>query len=417
MLPSLIPQFGPISDMRVLASGSIFAMPYAATLLADFGAQVIHIERPNYGDTMRNLAPVIRRDGKHIGAAWAQDSRNKLSLSLELNLKKHPESKEIFYGLIKQSDVFMENMVWLEKLGIYDDELLKVNPKLVIVHVSGYGHEQFGGEPEVCNRPSYDLIGQAFSGWLALQGHENEQPPVAKPYLNDYVAAMSAVFGTLLAFIHARKTGEGQVVDVAQFEAMGMFMSGAFAAYGTDSYISPRLGNDNPAFQPYGIFKSSDGRDVAIAAFGPSVYGRFIKAIGFDAEYYSFKECTSGIEAVASPRGRELAEKIDEWCLSHTAEEIEDIMSKARVACTRVNTPKDCYENKHFIERDDWITYKDETLGSDVTAFGISPKLSATPGRVWRGAPSLGEDTDRILKELLGYDDAKISDLRDKGII
>ena len=117
----IIPKYGPFAGMRVIDSVSQIAMPYAATLLADFGAEVIHIERPGVGDTLRILAPFATEDGKTVSTSWAQDGRNKLSLSLELNLK-HPEVKELFFGLIKETDVFMENMVWLEKLGIRDNE-------------------------------------------------------------------------------------------------------------------------------------------------------------------------------------------------------------------------------------------------------------------------------------------------------
>ena len=161
----IIPEFGPFAGMRVVCSGSLVAMPFAATMLADFGAEVIQIERPGVGDTLRMLAPFADVNGTKVSTAWAQNARNKLAMSLELNLK-HEEVKEIFYGLIKEADIFMENMVWMDKLGVYDEELLKVNPKLVIVHVSGMGHKEFGGLPNVCNRASYDMIGQAFSGWL-----------------------------------------------------------------------------------------------------------------------------------------------------------------------------------------------------------------------------------------------------------
>ena len=156
----IIPEFGPFAGMRVVCSGSLVAMPFAATMLADFGAEVIQIERPGVGDTLRMLAPFADVNGTKVSTAWAQNARNKLAMSLELNLK-HEEVKEIFYGLIKEADIFMENMVWMDKLGVYDEELLKVNPKLVIVHVSGMGHKEFGGLPNVCNRASYDMIGQA----------------------------------------------------------------------------------------------------------------------------------------------------------------------------------------------------------------------------------------------------------------
>ena len=412
----IIPEYGPFAGMRVVCSGSLVAMPFAATMLADFGAEVIQIERPGVGDTLRMLAPFADVNGKKVSTAWAQNARNKLAMALELNLK-FDEVKEIFYGLIKEADIFMENMVWLEKLGIYDEELLKVNPKLVIVHVSGMGHKEFGGIPSVCNRASYDMIGQAFSGWLYLQGDPDRDPAIAKPYTNDYVSAFATVFAALSGYIYAQKTGKGQVIDVAQFEAMAQYMCGTYTAYTMAGIVGERTGNFNPAFQPYNLFKSKDGFLVALGAFGPGVYKRCIPAMGLDIEYFNYKDCSSGVEAVASPKGRELNARVVEWCKAHTAAEIEQTMEDAKVPCSKVNNAKDCFENEHFKSRGDWITYEDQTVGADITAFGIAPKMSETPGNVWRGAPSLGQDTDAVLKTILGYDDAKIAELHEKNLI
>ena len=412
----IIPEYGPFAGMRVVCSGSLVAMPFAATMLADFGAEVIQIERPGVGDTLRMLAPFAEVNGKKVSTAWAQNARNKLAMALELNLK-FDEVKEIFYGLIKEADIFMENMVWLEKLGIYDEELLKGNPKLVIVHVSGMGHKEFGGIPSVCNRASYDMIGQAFSGWLYLQGDADRDPAIAKPYTNDYVSAFATVFAALSGYIYAQKTGKGQVIDVAQFEAMAQYMCGTYTTYTMAGQVSERSGNASPAFQPYDLFESKDGALVALGAFGPGVYKRCIQALGFDLEYFNYKDCSSGVEAVASPKGRELNAKVVDWCASHTAAEIEQIMEAAKVPCSKVNNAKDTFENEHFKSRGDWITYEDQTVGADITAFGIAPKLSETPGKVWRGAPSMGQDTESVLKTVLGYDDAKIADLREKKLI
>ena len=402
--------------MRAVCAGTLLAMPFAATMLADFGVEVIQIERPGVGDTQRLLAPFAELNGKTVSAAWAQESRNKLAMTLELNLK-HEEVKEIFYGLIREADIFMENMVWMDKLGVYDKELLKVNPKLVIVHVSGLGHKEFGGLPNVCNRASYDMIGQAFSGWLNLQGDPDRPPVIAKPYLNDYVSAFSALFAALSGYIYAQKTGEGQVVDVAQFEAMAKCMSSTYTAYTMLGTVTERTGNASPSFQPYDIFLSRDGFYVALGAFGPGVYNRCIPAMGLDLDYFNYKDCSYDAEALASPKGRELNAAVTAWCASHDAQEIESIMETARVPCSRVNTAKSAYENEHFRSRGDWIKYEDQTTGAEVEAFGIAPKMSKTPGRVWRGAPSMGQDTENILKTILGYDDAKIAELREKKLI
>ena len=412
----IIPEYGPFAGMRVVCSGSLIAMPFAATMLADFGAEVIQIERPGVGDTLRMLAPFAEIDGKKVSTAWAQDGRNKLAMSLELNLK-NDDVKDIFYGLIKEADIFMENMVWLEKLGIYDEELLKVNPKLVIVHVSGMGHKEFGGIPSVCNRASYDMIGQAFSGWLYLQGEKDRDPSIAKPYTNDFVSAFATLFAALSGYIYAQKTGKGQVVDVAQFEAMAQYMCGTYTSYTMAGIVGERTGNFNPAFQPYDLFKSKDGFLVALGAFGPGVYKRCIPAMGLDLEYFNYKDCSSGVEAVASEKGQELNRAVIDWCANHDAKEIESIMEAARVPCATVNTAKSAYENEHFRSRGDWIKYTDQTTGSEVEAFGIAPKMSETPGKVWRGAPSMGQDTENILKTILGYDDAKIAELKEQHLI
>lgn len=412
----IIPEFGPFAGMRVICSGSLIAMPFAATMLADFGAEVIHIERPGVGDTLRMLAPFAEVNGRKVSTAWAQDARNKLAMSLELNLK-FDEVKEIFFGLLKEADVFMENMVWLDKLGIYDEDLLKVNPRLVIVHISGMGHKEFGGVPSICNRASYDMIGQAFSGWLNLQGEPNKDPSISKPYTNDFVSAFAALFGTLAGYTCAQRTGKGQVVDIAQFEAMAQYMCGTYTAYTMTGKVAQRTGNNNPAFQPYNMFRSSDGFLVALGAFGPGVFNRCIPAMGLDVEYFNYKDCSSGPDAVASPKGRELNDTVVAWCASHTAAQIESAMEGARVPCATVNTAKSAFENEHFKSRNDWISYEDQTVGAAVTAFGIAPKLSETPGQVWRGAPALGQDTDAILKTILGYDDAKIAELKAKKLI
>ncbi len=412
----LIPDFGPLKNVRVLSTGSIVAMPHAANMMADFGAEVINIERPGMGDSYRGLAPFIDYEGKKVSTSWAQDARNRLSMTLELDLNV-PEIKEIFLGLIKESDIYMENMVWLDKFGINDELLFEANPKLVIVHVSGYGRPQFGGIPEVCDRASYDMMGQAYSSFMNLNGDTDRPPMLTKPWTNDYISALTAVFGALSAYIHAQETGEGQVVDVAQFEAMGRILSDTIVSYTEAGVLKSRTGTNATAFQPYGLFKSQDDRWVAIGAFGPSVYKRFVKAIGLDVEYYNFKDCASSEKAVFSDKGRELDRLSREWCLTNTADEIVELLNNFKVGCARVNTAEDVVTDPHWIDRGDFVEYEDQTLNKTIKAFGIVPKMSETPGEVWRGAPSIGQDNEKILSQLLGYSEDKMKELEDKGII
>lgn len=415
--PALIPKFGPLEGMRVLSTGSIVAMPHAANMLADFGAEVIHVERPKGGgDTYRTLAPFIKSGDKTVSSSWAQDARNRLSLSLEVNLKI-PEVKEIFLGLIKNSDVWLENLVWIEKLGINDEMCFAVNPKLIIVHVSGYGRPQFGGIPEICDRGSYDMIGQAASGWMSLMGFPEPDPPsLAKPWSNDYISAMFAVFGALIAYVHAQKTGQGQVIDVAQYEANARVLCDTFVSYLEGGILRQRVGNKSPAFQPYDVFRAKD-RWVAIGAFGPNVYNRFIEALGLDVEHYTWKECASSVEAVSSAKGQELDRISREWVGARTALEVEEHMAKFKVPCSVVNDASDLATNPHWLAREDFIEYEDQTLGRKIKALGVVPKLSKTPGIVWRGAPVLGQDTEAILTKILGYSKTELDAFREKGII
>jgi len=414
---SIIPEFGPLAGVRVIGAGSIVAMPHAANMLADFGAEVIHIERPGVGDTFRGLGPFAVHEGSKVSTSWAQDARNRLSLSLNLDLNI-PEVKELFLGLIKETDIFMDNLVWLEKYGISDELLLEANPRLVIVHVSGNGRPQFGGIPEVCDRASYDMIGQAYSGFLSLNGDADRAPTIAKPWVNDYQSALTAVFAALVGYINVQKTGKGQAIDVAQFESGARLLADTFVSHTEANVTRARTGASKAdAFQPYGLFQDKQGDYVAIGAFGPGVYKRFLKAVGLDLEYYNFKDCASSAAAVASEKGQELDRTTVEWVAARSANEVVEVMAKAKVGCSKVYTAADAVVDPHWIDRGDIIEYEDQTLKKNIKAFGIVPKFSDTPGQVWRGAPTIGQDTTGILSEILGYTPEKIEDLRAKGFI
>ena len=412
----LIPQFGPFRGMRVIGAGSLIAMPFAASLLAEFGAEFIQIERPKVGDTYRKFLPVARGPLGEVSSAWVQEARNRLSMTLKMDMK-NPDSREIFYGLIEKSDVFMENLLWLKRYGLDDKKLLEINPRLVIVHISGYGHKEFGGIPEICSQASYDMAGQSFSGYALYNGYPDRPPQLTAPALNDYVTAMFALFGVLAAYTEAQRSGRGQVVDVSQYESQAKIMRDAFTRHSLGVGEIFRNGNQNPDAQPWDVYVSRDGKYVSVGAVGEIVYGRFLDALGLSRKKYPFLKAATGKEAVSSELGQELAAITRGWFESHDADEIERVMRKARVPCSRINSPAESMEHPHYNARQDFISYTDESLGQEVRAFGVFPKLSETPGRVWRGAPTLGQDTERILRELLGMDEEKIRGLRRRGIV
>ena len=419
--PTLTPKFGPLQGLRVLSTTSVIAGPFCPSLFGWFGAEVIHVENPGLGDTMRTMPPRISRGDKIVSAPWANEATNRLSMELDLRLNKKPASREVFYSLIKQSDFWIENLVWLEqRYGITDKEVLEVNPKIIIVHVSGYGHPDFGGEREKCFRASYDMIGQCFSGWPNLIGPKDAPPSRANPWTGDYCAAMTAFYGALMAYLQMLKDGKGQVVDVSQFEALARnFCESYFCTYLNTGVTMSRSGNKSTGFQPYDIFKANDSW-IAIGTFGKGTYGRFIRCwapeVGLDPDEYSWEEISSGPEAINSEKGLKMDAMLREWVAARSGKEVEDFFNAHEVPCTRVYTPEMAASDPHWTDRNNFIEVEDETLSEKIWVTGIHPKLSRTPGKIWRGAPSLGQDTEVILKQILGYSDAKINDLGEKGV-
>ncbi|WP_434510736.1 CaiB/BaiF CoA transferase family protein [Desulfitobacterium sp. AusDCA] len=415
--PAIAPKFGPLTGMRVLMTGSIVAAPFAASLLAEYGAEVIHVERPGVGDPYREQAPVVKQGDQRVSTVWIQEARNKLSLSLEVNLKI-PESKEIFLSLIKNCDVWVENMVWIEKLGITEEMLFEVNPKLVVAHISGFGRPQFGGVPEECNRPSYDPIGQAEGGFMFINGFPEPMPPSpATGFMNDYITALFAVNGILMAYLHAQKTGQGQAIDISQIESMSKVLSDLFVQRFLLGRTKQRGGNKIPIFQPANLFKTKDERYLYIGAYGSFVFGRFIKALELDPNKFTHEAAGGSPEALNSEIGLELNQLTMDWVAAHDAEEAKQHLLSFKVPCGIVKTAEDLVESEHYQKRGDFVEYKDETLDQIVKAFGFNPKMSQTPAKVWRGAPKLGQDTDAILSTLLGYSDSEIESFRAKQVI
>ncbi|AFM41290.1 putative acyl-CoA transferase/carnitine dehydratase [Desulfosporosinus acidiphilus SJ4] len=415
--PVIVPTYGPLTGMRVLMTGSIVAAPFSASLLAEYGAEVIHIERPKVGDPYREQAPVVKHGDKRVSAGWIQEARNKLSLTLEINFRI-PESREIFLSLIKNCDVWVENMVWTEKLGITEKMLLEVNPKLVIAHISGFGRPQFGGVPSECDRPSYDPIGQAEGGYMYVNGFPEPSPPShAATFINDYLTAMFAVNGILMAYIHAQKTGQGQAVDIAQIEAMSKVLNDTFVQYFLLGKVRERKGNKVAIFQPGNLFKTIDNKYLYIGAYGPAVYGRFIKALGLDLDKYSHEAAGGSVEAINSELGLELNQIATEWVAAREAEKAKEYLLNLKVPCGIVRTSAELADSEHYEKRGNFVQYVDETLEETVKAFGFCPKMSATPAQVWRGAPKIGQDTEVILHTILGYSESEIVDFKEKGVI
>jgi len=242
-------------------------------------------------------------------------------------------------------------------------------------------------------------------------------PSHAATFINDYMTAMFAVNGILMGYIHAQKTGQGQAIDVAQIEAMSKVLNDTFVQYFMLNKIRQRNGNKVAIFQPGNLFKTKDNKYLYIGAYGPVVYGRFIKALGLDLEKYSHEACGNSPEAINSELGLELNQITIDWVAARDAEEALRYLLSHKVPCGIVRNVAELAASEHYQKRGNFVEYLDETLGEPVKAFGFTPKMSVTPGKVWRGAPTLGQDTEAILTKLLGYSENEIKAFREKQVI
>jgi crotonobetainyl-CoA:carnitine CoA-transferase CaiB-like acyl-CoA transferase len=403
--PCITPTFGPLEGIRVVGTGCLVAQPYIGTKLAEFGAEVLHVERPG-GDVFRFTAPQLTRGPRPHGCDEAEVTKNKLSLGLDL---KQARGVELLMALWKISDVWMESSMpgSLDRSGITSELALAVNPSLVIVRVSTYG--QYGKE-EYLGRPGYDAIAQAYGGMMNLTGDPAGPPQRAKTYTGDYITALTGWASTMMALWEVKKTGRGQVIDLAQFEAVAQTNGNTLPLFTGEGALYGHTGNRPPGFQPYDTFKCSDGW-VYIGALGGPIYDRVPKFLGLDLAEYSYDECSKDAAAVNSEKGRELDRRLREYCAARTSLEVETELNEAKIGCARVYNTRDQYNDQHYAAREMTVPVLDRQSGVPIRVFGVVPKMSLTPGRIWRGAPSIGDDTSDILGTMLGLSETEIDGL------
>lgn len=410
--PNLVPeQFGPLQGVRILSTGTIVAEPVAAGLAADMGAEVIHIERPGLGEDWRHAEfPIEGPDGQPIASSWIQDRRNSYYTTLDFST---PEGRDIFLSLVRRADIWMESSKarTYDKWGLDDATVLAANLAIVICHVSGYGQD---GDPDYVDRASYDFTAQAFGGMMNLMGNPEPDPPSrAVPWTADYITALFCLWSSLAAYIHAQRTGQGQVIDLAQYEAVHRILSGTMVAYNELGLVRERAGNKAGNAQPWDTFQASDGW-VVIAAVGPVVYSRVCRVIGLDPEEAKW---ISARRNVNSPEGIEFDAILRGWVEERTVDEVVQIFNQALVGCSRIMNAQEMAENPHYQHRGVHTEWEDHQLGRPVKGVGIVPRFSATPGKIWRGSVPVAHDNELIYGDLLGMTPETLTELGQRGVI
>jgi L-carnitine CoA-transferase len=408
----LVPDFGPLQGLRVLDSARVVAGPWASTYLGEFGAEVIHVEgppfAPPYADPSRTLPPTLpvgAAPSESVSESWVQYSRNKLSLGLDV---KQAEGRAVFLDLLRRSDIWIESSRpgTYDALGLSDEVARAANARLVIVHVSGFGQT---GRPDRVSAPSFDLTAQAYSGFLSLQGNPEPEPPMRTgTALNDTVTGLASATAALMGYIHAERTGAGQVVDVAQYEIFFMLLENLALDYFARGVARARQGNAHPRLHPYNVVRARDGW-VVVAAATPASWQRLKAVIGW-------ADPRADDPAWRLEHRSEIDHRIEAFCAARSTEELERIGRESDSAILRVYGIADIAREPHFAERGMFVEWDDPVAGH-VKGAGVAPKFRATPGGVWRGAPWLGEDNRAILADLLGYSPEKIAGLEASGIV
>lgn len=394
---------GPLSGLRVLDIGTMIAGPFAATLLADYGADVIKIEKPGVGDPMREWTPI--KDGRSLW--WKVAARNKRLITLDL---AKPEGKSIFLAMSSVADLVVENFRpgTLERWGIGPAVLWQDNPGLVIVRVSGYG--QTGPYRE---RPGYGTAADALSGIPSFTGFPDRPPTLPAFPLADTLAGTFGALGAMAALYERRASGRGDEVDVSLFEPLFRLAESQVVAYDQLGLVKQRAGNRLEEDSPRNAYGTSDGRWIALSASSDRTFARLAAAIG-RADLVQDPRFTANAARVAN--ADELDAIISKWVEKRTAAEVLDTFDRGDVVASPVYDIRDIFDDPHYAARGAIATVPDEEFGS-LKMPAVVPRFARRPGAVRRAGGAEGQDTDAVLREIVGLSDDELGRLRANVVI
>lgn len=393
---------GPLLGYRVLELCSTIAGPACTRFMADFGAEVIKVE-PLEGDSVRHLG--YHQDNVSLYAASIL--RNKKAVSIDL---KQPRGAELVRAIAARCDVVVENFRpgTLERLGLGYEVLSADNPGIVLVRISGYG--QTGPYRE---KAGYGAICEAMAGVRHMTGDPDRPPARVGLATTDYQTAIFAAYGAVMALLERTRTGKGQVVDAALYEASFSMMESIVPAYEKLKVVPGRTGSRLQSTAPNNLYVSRDGGYVLITANNDKVFRRLAEAMQApglvdDPRFATVRARAANIDDVDA--------EVAAWAGRHERKEIQALLDRAGVPVSLVYTVEDIYQDPHYRARDMLVTVDHPQL-KHVTLTGVTPKLSATPGGIHRAGPALGEDTESVLSDLLGLQPAELERLERDGIV
>lgn len=390
-----------LEGLKILDYTQVYSGPYCTMLLADMGAEVIKVESIGVGDQSRNFTPM--KDG--ISGYYNYVNRNKRGITLNL---KSPEGKAAAMELSKWADVIVENFSagTIGKLGLGYEDVKKVNPEVVFASLSGFG--QYGPYK---NKLAYDAIAEAMGGLTNLSG-EPERPCKVTPALSDAISGIHMAFGVMVAVYYKLKTGKGQLVDVAMMDTVFSVLESSVVVKTLLGEEPRRLGNSSQVAMPYDVYPCKDA-PVVIGCASDSTFNKLARAMGREDLIQHEHFYTNPVRL----QHREEVDKvIIDWCSDKTADEVVTILDEARVPVAPIMTITKLVDDPHIAAREMLIEQEDPRLGK-VKYPGNPIKLMDTPAQFVRRAPLLGEHTEEVLHEVLGYSDEKIAQMRANGDI
>ena len=394
---------GPLTGVKVLELGTLIAGPFCARILGEFGADVIKIEAPEGGDQIRGW----RKMYGGTSLWWYVQARNKKSVTVNLRV---PEGQEIVRRLAQDADIVVENFRpgALEKWNIGWPQLSALNPRLIMVRLSG-----FGQDGPYRDRPGFGVVGEAMGGMRYVTGYPDRPPVRLGISIGDSIAALHGVIGAMMALHHRNVNGgKGQYVDVALYEAVFNMMESFIPEFDVLGFKRERAGNELPGITPSNTYATSDGRFVIIGANNDSIFRRLMGAIGRED---LANDASLATNAGRVPRARELDYAIESWTRGHELEHVLAALERAEVPAGRVYDPEDIVNDAHYAARrmiEQWHLPD----GKPVKIPGVVPKLSETAGRThWLG-PTLGQHNTEVLGAL-GYSAEQQQSLRERGVI
>jgi len=396
----------PLNKIRVLDIATFIAAPFCGVILADFGAEVLKIEKPGEGDPLRQFGTPVEPDQDTF--VWLTEARNKKSVTLDLRTAK---GVELFKGLVKQSDIVLENFRpgTLEKWGIGFDVLSEINPRLIMLRVSGYGQDG-----PYSSRPGFARAAHAFAGLSYLCGEPGQMPVMpGSTSLADYVSGMWGTIGIMMALEARRKTGKGQVVDIALYESVFRLMDEMLPVYQRTGFIRERMGADTVNAVPHSHYQTRDGKYVALACSSDKIFERMCHIMGCpeNAMPNTYRKVS------AREENRGLINKIvQDWFIELDARHAISRCQQGGVPCSVLYSIEDIYNDPHYQARGNFQIFNDPRF-NEVTVTSALPRLSDTPAVLQNLGPALGDATDSVYKSLLNLTDQDIQSLKEERVI